>query len=312
MMWKRWPSRPVLPQRRDDGPGIQFLDRRMRSVRQETALNFEMGVRSSRSWPDPAGDLWKVECCLTHQEQAARSVPKMSLVVHRRADAGIKSIGWNLDVWTKVGQRPISKFQNDANLGPQLGTFAARSVAARPRQTLRRRVEQCSGRRKRGPKIQRQDQEIFSCSPVRESWMNCQDVVNLGVEMDCRMNGPILSKSRLGNPARSAPHLPPTLAAPLTTCTVYRKVWLQGTFSSKFLSFLVPGHSSPTSAGFVFSPRLVTSNSLTDRPQPLLCVPIFPPRRRDIQPNTSPAIQRPHESTDNFSARHSRSRRLRF
>lgn len=98
----------------------------------------------------------------------------MSLDVQRRADAGIKSIGWNLDVWTKVGQRPISKFQNDANLGRQLGTFAARSVVGRPRQALRRRVERFSGRRKRGPKIQQQDQEMFSCSPVRESWMmNC-------------------------------------------------------------------------------------------------------------------------------------------
>lgn len=98
---------------------------------------------------------------------------EMSLDVQRRADAGIKSIGWNLDVWTKVGQRPISKFQNDANLGRQLGTFAARSVVGRPRQALRRRVERCSGR-KRGPKIQQQDQEMFSCSPVRESWMmNC-------------------------------------------------------------------------------------------------------------------------------------------
>lgn len=54
----------------------------------------------------------------------------MSLDVQRRADAGIKSIGWNLDVWTKVGQRPISKFQNDANLGRQLGTFVASSVVA--------------------------------------------------------------------------------------------------------------------------------------------------------------------------------------
>jgi len=59
----------------------------------------------------------------------------MSIDIHRRAKAGIKSIGWNLGVWTKVGQRPISRFQDDANLGRQLGAFDARSVASPDRRS---------------------------------------------------------------------------------------------------------------------------------------------------------------------------------
>lgn len=169
ILWKRWPARQVLPHRRDDGPVIQFLDRRMLSVRQETAWNFEMGVGSGRPRMARSGRRPLVE-------QAARSIPKCRWMSSEERTpessqlVGILTFGQRSD----SVQFPISKFQNDANLGRQLGTFAARSVVGRPRQALRRRVERCSGRRKRGPKIQQQDQEMFSCSPVRESWMmNC-------------------------------------------------------------------------------------------------------------------------------------------
>lgn len=127
---RRWP-----PERRDDGP-------------QNSVFGFETGVGSGRPWPDPAGDLGGVECCLAHHSE-------MSLVVHRRVDAGIKSIGWNLDVWTKVGQRPISKFQNDANLGRQLGTFATGPD--------RRWLNDVLGEGKEAPRF---NGKIRRCSPV--------------------------------------------------------------------------------------------------------------------------------------------------
>lgn len=69
ILWKRWPARQVLPHRRDDGPVIQFLDRRMLSVRQETAWKFEMGVGSGRPRMARSGRRPLVE-------QAARSIPK--------------------------------------------------------------------------------------------------------------------------------------------------------------------------------------------------------------------------------------------
>lgn len=125
----------TTPQRRDDGP-------------QNSVFGFETGVGSGRPWPDPAGDLGGVECCLAHHSE-------MSLVVHRRVDAGIKSIGWNLDVWTKVGQRPISKFQNDANLGRQLGTFATGPD--------RRWLNDVLGEGKEAPRF---NGKIRRCSPV--------------------------------------------------------------------------------------------------------------------------------------------------
>lgn len=203
-----------------------------------SVLGFETGVGSGRPWPDPAGDLGGVECCLAHHSE-------MSLVVHRRADAGIKSIGWNLDVWTKVGQRPISKFQNDANLGRQLATFATG-----PDRRSDGGLNDVLGEGKEAPRF---NGKIRRCSPVLLSWMNCQEVVNLGVEMDCCPS--LDSETNLGS---SSHHL-------------YRKVWLQGTFRSKLSLFLVQHTAIQPLLDSFSAPRHFT------HPQPLRIFSSSPP-----------------------------------
>lgn len=146
---------------------------------------------------------------------------------------------------------------------------------------------------------------LFSCP--RELDDELLVVVNLGVEMDCCLNEPILSKSGLGNPTRSAPHFTPNLGSSLpTTCTEN-----SGFRVLSGPSFLIscPAHYHPTSQPLCW----IRSTFHTTLTQSLIIRSLFqsfpPPGHRSKHFTRDSEAAR--ESTDSFSARHSRSRHLR-